>query len=285
MAKTILLATLGGQAQVVTFALDILLAKGEPITDLYVLHPAPTQPRIHRALTQLRTEFAGDQYQGRPCRLQRLPLGDLEDLRDERQAALAWEQIRTFLAEQKAAGHRLHLLVAGGRRLMGLLVASAAALLCDHGDTLWHIYTPDAVQERVRDGAEMHVRPADGVVLIRVPLVPWGSYFPGLRAMALAPQATVTAQLGWQQTNDAPCQQVYARLSERQRDALRAFAAGANPQAVAERLNVTLSTVNTYKTTILAECRNAWQLPAEERLTYHFITQRFGPFVQRLGKG
>ncbi len=288
MPNTILIATLGGQAQVVTFALDILLAKGEEISDVYLLHPSTAQPRIQRALTQLRHEFAtgGDQahYHGHPCRLHRIPLGDLDDIRNDSQAALAWERIREFIAEQKAAGHKLHLLVAGGRRLMGLLVASAAALLCDHGDNLWHIYTPDAVQARVRDGAAMHVSPADGVVLIRVPLVPWGSYFPGLRAMALASQATVAQQMAWQQTDDTPCQQVYTHLSERQRDALHAFAAGGSPQDVAEALKLTLSTVNTYRTVILAECRIAWQLPQEERLTYHFIAQRFGPFLRRLGR-
>ncbi len=288
MPKIILIATLGGQAQVVTFALDILLARGEEISDVYLLHPLTTQPRIQRAITQLTHEFAtgGNQghYQGHPCRLHRIPLGDLDDIRNDTQAALAWEQIRELMAEQKAAGHKLHLLVAGGRRLMGLLVSSAAALLCDHGDSLWHIYTPDAVQARVRDGAAMHVPPTDGVVLIRVPLVPWGSYFPGLRAMALASQGTVAEQMAWQQTDEGPCQQVYARLSERPRDALHAFAAGGTPQDVAETLKVTLSTVNTYKTAILAECRIAWQLPEAERLTYHFIAQHFGPFLRRLGK-
>lgn len=288
MPKTSLIATLGGQAQIVTFALDILLAQGEAIHDVHLLHPATTQPRIHRALTQLRQEFTMDgepgRYRGQPCRLHRVALGDLDDMRNDTQAALAWEQIRALIADQKAAGHKLHLLVAGGRRLMGLLVASAAALLCDHSDTLWHIYTPEAVQARVRDGAEMHVTPDDGVVLIRVPLVPWGSYFPGLRAMALASPTTVAQQMSWQQSDDGPCEQVYARLSERQRDALHAFAGGGTPQDVAEALQITLSTVNTYRTVILAECRIAWQLPPDERLTYHFLPQRFGPFLRRTGK-
>lgn len=289
MSKTSFIATLGGQPQIVTFALDILLAQGEEISDVYLLHPSATEPRIHAALTKLQAEFAGGHYRGKPCRLHRVPLQvdgvDLTDIRTDTQAAHAWEQIRALLAAQKAAGERLHLLVAGGRRLMGLLVSSAAALLCDHSDQLWHIYTPDAVQTRVRDGAVMHVEPEDGVTLIRVPLVPWGSYFPGLRAMALAPQAAVAQQMGWQQRDAAPCRQVYDRLTERERDALRAFAAGGTPQDVAEALQITLSTVNTYRSVILAECRNAWQLSQDERLTYHFIPERFGPFFRDFGEG
>ena len=286
MPKTILIATLGGQPQVVTFGLDILLARGESISDVYLIHPSSEQPRLRQALSKLLDTFAGDHYQGHPCRLHRIPLrgngAEFTDIHSDAQAAVAWEQIRGFIAEQKNAGHKLHLLVAGGRRLMGLLVSSAAALLCDHSDQLWHIYTPDAVQQRVRNGARMHVTPEEGVVLIRVPLVPWGSYFPGLRAMALAPQETVARQMAWQQQDHAPCQAVYDRLSARQRDALRAFAAGGSPQAVAEQLQISLSTVSTYKTAILAECRIAWQLPEDERLTYHFIAQHFGPFLQQL---
>jgi len=287
MPNTIFIATLGGQPQVVTFALDLLLDRGEEISDVYLIHPSTQQPRIRAALTKLLAAFANQQYGSHPCHLHRIPLtadgADLIDIQSDTEAALAWETVRALIAEQKAAGHRLHLLVAGGRRMLGLLVSSAAALLCDHSDTLWHIYTPDAVQARVRDGAEMHVAPEDGVVLIRVPLVPWGSYFPGLRAMALAQQADVAQQMDWQQRDETPCQQVYGQLSDRQRDALRAFAAGGNPQDVAEALQITLSTVNTYRSAILAECRIAWQLPNNERLTYHFIAERFGPFFRRLG--
>lgn len=36
-----LITTMGGQAQVVTFALDWLLAQGEPIGEVIVLHLSP----------------------------------------------------------------------------------------------------------------------------------------------------------------------------------------------------------------------------------------------------
>ena len=44
---------------------------------------------------------------------------------------------------------------------------------------------------------------------------------------------------------------------------------------MAERLSVTLKTVDTHKTAILGECRVAWGLADGERLTYHDLRRRF----------
>src|SRR5437763_8370411 len=57
-----LIATLGGQPQVVTFTLDLLLEQGFPIREVYVIHPEASQPRLHRSLTLLTGAFAGDCY-------------------------------------------------------------------------------------------------------------------------------------------------------------------------------------------------------------------------------
>ena len=66
------------------------------------------------------------------------------------------------------------------------------------------------------------------------------------------------------------------RLTSRQVEVLRAFAGGLTPQEVAERLVVTVKTVDAHKTVILDECRNAWNLPEGGWLTYHFLREKFG---------
>ncbi len=58
----ILIATLGGQPQVVTFALDALLARGEEINDVYLLHPSLANPRTRQAWQRLQAEFTDDYY-------------------------------------------------------------------------------------------------------------------------------------------------------------------------------------------------------------------------------
>jgi CRISPR-associated protein Csx14 len=115
--------------------------------------------------------------------------------------------------------------------------------------------------------------------------VPWGAYFPALRALALPPAQAVAQQIGQlSATNDLQCRQVYQQLTERQQEILTAFVRGNTPQDVAEMLTISLSTVNSHKTAILAECRVAWGLAEEARLDYRFLREHFAGFLARLGK-
>lgn len=280
-----LVATLGGQPQVVTFALDALIAQGEEIAEVYVIHLSLEDLRKRQALTRLQQEFAGDSYAGRRCRLRRVPIllagTPLDDIHDERGAEATWQTVRNLIADLKAEGRRLHLCLSGGRRMMALLALSAAALLCDHQDRIWHMHTPEQTLQRVKSGAVMHVTPADGVQLIQTPIVPWGAYFPALRTLAQTSMQAASAQLRhFTAIADPVCRQVWARLSPRQREVLRAFAAGQRPDEVAASLHITLNTVNSHKSAILAECRIAWGVAEDAALDYRFLRERFANFVE-----
>lgn len=275
---------MGGQAQVVTFALDWLLEQGEPIRQVVVLHLAPDDPRIQKALDQLTREFSGARYAGRggePIRLHTLPIGNeagiLRDIRTDADAEITWQAVYRLIAQLKNQQHALHVCIAGGRRIMGLMAMSAAMLHFDHNDRLWHLFAPDDLRRRAYEGAVMHVAPADGVRLIQVPISPWGAYFPGLHALVDAtPARVMNTQREWVETDErARCRRVTERLTERQVEVLKLFAVGQTPQQVAEALNITLKTVDTHKTAILDHCRNEWQTPAGGRLDYHFLRDKF----------
>jgi CRISPR-associated protein Csx14 len=273
---------MGGQAQVVTFALDALLAQGELIREAIVLHLSPEDPRVRKALAQLAVEFAGEQYGGQPCRFRPVPIRmgqkKLLDIRDEAAADVTWSTVHELISSLKVQQRRLHLCISGGRRLVGLLAMSAAMLHFGHHDRLWHMYTPREFLEKARDGAIMHAGPADGVRLIQVPLVPWGAYFPVLRALA-TPAQVLAAQTHWlENVEQTRCEQVISGLTDRQLEVLRAFAAGMTSQEVAEALSIAVKTVDTHKTAILAECRNAWNVPQDVWLSYHFLHDKFGRY-------
>jgi CRISPR-associated protein Csx14 len=286
MRETIaMIATVGGQPQVVTFALDTLLAQGVPVSEVYVVHLSSDNRRIHHSLQVLAREFHEDRYAGAPCRYRRVPIlrngQPLREIQNASDADVVWQTIRSLMVDLKEQGRTLHICVAGGRRMVALLTISAAALLCDHRDRLWHLYTPDEFQETAHDGARMHATDSDGVVLVQVPMAPWGTYFPALRALAQTPSQVVAQQFAWlRAADDILCRQVYSQLTERQRDVLHAFAAGLRPQEVAEQLSVSLATVNTHKTAILALCRTVWEIPEATPLDYHFMRERFAGFVE-----
>ena len=279
--ESTLVATMGGQAQVVTFALDALLARGEVVREVIVLHLSADDPRLRRALEQLSVEFAGERYAGQPCRYRptqvRVDGRRLEDIRAEADADAAWQAVHGLIASLKQMSERpLHLCIAGGRRMLALVALSAAMVHFGHQDQVWHLYTPKAFLERAQDGAILHPRPEDGVRLVRVPWLPWGQQFPALRALARPGDDRDVAGAA-----DGPrCQRVWERLTERQREVLRAFAEGRNPQEVAEQLVISLSTVNTHKTSILAECRDVWEIGEDQRISFHFMREHFRAFVQ-----
>jgi len=274
------LVTMGGQAQVVTFALDALLARGVEVATVLVLHLSPADPRVRRALAQLSAEFAGERYQDRPLVFRHLPIqaGEtpLVAIRSAGDAEAVWATSRDLLTELKRAGQPLHLCIAGGPRLMALTLTSAAMLQCDHRDCLWHLYTPRPFLEKARDGAILHAPTEAGVHLIPVPMVPWGAYFPALQALS---RPTAPFSIPPDPADAACCAAVWAQLTDRQRDVLHVLADGLLPQEAAEQLCITLKTLDTHKTEIFAECRNAWALPQDARLTYHFLREKFGPWM------
>lgn len=283
--ESVLVATVAGGPQIVTFALDALLGQGEMITEVVVVHLSPRDdPLVGEGLAKLAAEFTDDRYRGRLCRLRFYPIRRgaerLADITDESSADAAWAAIYELIATLKAGGRRLHVCIAGGRRMLALLTMSAAMLHFDHNDRLWHMYTPAGFIERSRDGAIMHAQPEDGVRLIQVPMVPWGAYFPALRALAQAtPAQAIAAQTRWlDQAERLRCQAVVEQLTPRQREVLRALAAGCTLQEAAERLCVTVKTVHAHKTVILDVCRNVWELPDEQRLSYYFLREKFGRY-------
>ncbi len=270
---------MGGQAQVVTFALDALLAIDTPLHRVLILHLDPADVRVDNALHQLRREI------NRTYRSYRwswhfltlaLPDGTpLPAIRTEEEARLAWAFGRDLLLNLKQQGERLHLCLAGGPRLLAMTLVSAAMLHCDHEDHLWHLYTPRDFLARARDGAILHAPPDAGVQLLPIPFLPLGAYFPALQQLNQpSPSPTLSPD------DHQRCQTVWARLTERQREILRLLAEGKLVQEVADTLAITLNTLNSHKRQIYAECRTAWALPPQHRLTYHFLREKFGPWLR-----
>ncbi len=283
--QSILIATLGGQPQVITFALDALLDRGEPIHEVYVLSLNGNRERTRQAWQRLQQEFIDDYYRGRRCRLRRVPIThggiELDDIRSEADVNTVFTAIRDLIVSLKNQGRRLHLCLSGGRRMVAMLAISVAILFCDHHDQIWHMYTPEDTLERVKDGVIMHLTPADGFRLLRVPITPWGAYLPALRS--LADPATIRQRLpGLIASDELRCRQVWERLSARQREVLSAFACGLRPDQVAERFCISLSTVNTHKTAILKECRLVWELDETAPIDYRFLREHFAAFVEQV---
>ena len=278
----VLLATLGGQPQVVTFTLDLLLQKGFPISEVIVVHPKASQPRLQRSLTRLSNEFVGNY-----CNEQRvihfhshvlqLDGEPIEDISDDPHADGTLETLHKLIGSLKRQGYHIHLSVTGGRRLMSLLAISVAALNFDRHDHIWHIFTPESVQEQAKDGRLMHVPPEAGVKLIQGQFIALGAYIYN-ESFHIAQQE----QRAQMDANErACCKQVVQETTPAQRKVLETFAQGLRPQQVAAQLGVELVTVHTHKTVLLRLCRNAWNISNDEHLDYHFLHTKFASYFEQ----
>lgn len=276
---------MGGQPQIVTFTLDLLLERAEPVDQVVVVYMA-SNPRYRQAFQTVSGEFAGDRYGGQECRLRGLPvkIGDsaIAEAHSPAEVDAVWQTFNRLFADLKAQNQHLHLSMTGGRRILALLAFSVAMLHFTPTDRAWHLFTPPEVTEQARDGALMHAGPNSGLSLIEVPLVPWGAYFPGVRRLlGLSPQEARAAHLGWlDDTELANCRKVWDGLTQRQREVLRALAEGQKRNQVAGLLSIDITTVDSHKTEILRRCRKAWS--TDERLDIIFLQKRFGPFLKRL---
>lgn len=281
----VLVATLGGQPQVITFTLDLLLRQGYPVSEVIVLHPRASSPsRLYDTVMRLHTEFTGGAYPGaqQPIHFhsQHLTWDDqpIDDITDDTHADGTLDTIHRLLSDLKQQGYRIHLSVTGGRRLMSLLAISVATLNFDRYDRIWHLYTPDAVVEKAKDGRLLHVAPDAGVKLIQAPFLSLGSYLSHSTQPFRRAQEEQRVQLEAQEHKR--CQEVIDRATPTQRKVLQAFARGLWPQQVAEELCVALVTVNTHKTALLSYCRNAWNISDRVRLDYHFLSSKFSSYYQ-----
>jgi CRISPR-associated protein Csx14 len=287
-----LVATLGGQPQLITFTLDLLLDRGEQIDQVVVIYLA-NKERYRKAQIRLAREFPADRYRGQVCRLRTVPVASESPLTEEKillaeaitpdDVEAVRNTIYSLLAALKVEGRRIHLSLSGGRRIMALTALSAAMLYLKHSDQIWHIYTPDSITAEGLQGDLMHVAPGSGLQLIEVPFVPWATYFPGLKPLLETSPLIFRSQApGWlDETDQERCAAVWKTITPRQKDVLHLLAKGKTRKEAAAELNIQVCTVETHQKAIIGKCRRVWadQL---ERFDLQFIRQYFGAYLARI---
>lgn len=173
----VLVATLGTEPQVVTLALDALVARGFSIRHVIVLHANPSLPVLENSLARLREEVAFYERRTPPVNFSFVPIRDgrhfPEDFLTEEDTALLLRVLYRTVAELKRKSYRVHLSVAGGRKVMAALGMVVAQLLFDENDNVWHLLS----EGKLLAEKAMHAEDPSQVVLVPVPVLQW-SLFP-----------------------------------------------------------------------------------------------------------
>ena len=284
--KHTLVATLGGQPQIVTFTLDLLLKRGTPIEEVIVVHPA-SSPDLQQSLQRLRAEFAGDRYmfEGRSLcmRFRQQVLSHhgviIDDIDDETTASGALDTIGEMIRELKQQLYIIHFSITGGRRLMAFLSFSAALLYFESPDELLHLYTPEDAKVDSTTSDVMHIPGQYGQRLIKVP---FASAAQPVLAWMLNHSSSATIQRCDEQRKaeeQQRCRQVVGELKGKALQVLQALARRKHPNEVAAALSIKPSTISSYTNVIYQLCRNAWNVPENVQVNYLFVQARFSDYV------
>ncbi|MFZ5911585.1 MAG: CRISPR-associated ring nuclease [Chloroflexota bacterium] len=177
MAASIMMATLGSKAQLLTLALDCLRQQGELPGEVVIFHTYRQRPETAQALARL----ARDPARLPPCRSVELRGADgaLRDVTQPDEVDCAFRQMYAEVRAAKLRALRVHLLISGGRRTLTVFGMAAAQMLFDDEDRLWHLAShPD-----LEASGALHAAPGEWARLIPIPVIPWGRLSPVFDAL------------------------------------------------------------------------------------------------------
>jgi len=165
-----LVATLGVEPQVVTIALDRLLLEGFPIDEVVVVYTSNS--RVEAAWNVLDAEFGAGVYPG--LRLRGAPVlageGPVEDFRHSGHLRALLGTLYREVRAVRENGRSVHLLVSGGRKVMGIMAMVVAQLLFGPEDMAWHLITEGW---QPGDTRRLHLAFDEESRLVAVPVLRW----------------------------------------------------------------------------------------------------------------
>lgn len=171
MPESIFIATLGAEPQVVTLALDTLLARGFPVHRVLVAHTDPTLEPIRTAVQTLRLAFGRDSIYGNSLLFNLHTLtgehGALSDVQTAWQVQAAFHSFYTLLRQHKQAGHRVHFCIAGGRKTLTIAAIMAAQGTLTREDHVWHLLSEQALL----NSRSLHAPAGKEAAIIQLPLL------------------------------------------------------------------------------------------------------------------
>jgi CRISPR-associated Csx14 family protein len=192
-SSTILIATLGTEAQVITAALDLLIQQGEAVIRLEVLHTNAPHTAVEAGLERLTHATVRDYYPD--TRFVFVPLttpsgSPLADIKTPQDGEDSFKGLYRRVWMAKQAGERVHLLVAGGRKLLSIYGMLSAQLLFDEEDHLWYLYSSGNFLTSKR----LHPQAGDEAALVPIPVILWSRVSPAFSRLQQADEPSIALQ-------------------------------------------------------------------------------------------
>ena len=267
--KEVLIATLGFNPQVVTISLDLLQAKGHRIEQVISIYT--DEAEVREALVALEVELQkGDGLSHRPAPV----TGETGSIRDFRTITDVTGLMQTLYQEIercKTNDWRIHLLIAGGRKVMSAYALVVAQLLFDAEDRAWHLFS----NWRPGSDRQMHVGPNSESTLVPVPVLP---VIPLPAAVDQAStndpwQLIAQRQIAMQKERDRQIREFLRHLRPAKRAVAHLLAEGLDNQTIAARRNRSVDTVTKQVSDLYKEWRVAFDLPEDASVRDQIVAE------------
>ncbi len=266
---SVMIAPLGSKPQLVTIALDLLRRAGESVQEVIVIHTTLDRPVTRAAVTRLAEEFPHvyPKVRLRPiclCDEHSLPLNDVDS------EPAAREAFRVLYREVKAAKQdrrRVHLSIAGGRKIIAVYAMAVAQLLFDPDDRVWHIFSMPALVE------SKALHPTQGqAALIQVPVLRWSGISPALTDLVLSddPFEALQRQEALRQADTLRLARAFVEqaLTPAEREVVRLVVCdGLTDAEIAERTCRSAKTVGHHLSSAYQKARATFDLTRADRHT------------------
>ncbi len=174
-ANSVLIATLGSKAQIITLTLDLLKQQGDRPGEVVVVHTWRDRFETAQALALLQADL--------PLTYPRVVYrslelcdesGPLRDVTAPQEVECAFRALYAEVRAAKLAERSVHMMIAGGRRTLTVFGMATAQLLFDENDYLWHLSS----QPELEASGRLHAGPDEWARLIPIPVVLWGRLSP-----------------------------------------------------------------------------------------------------------
>jgi CRISPR-associated Csx14 family protein len=264
---SLLIATLGTEAQVVTAALDLLLRQGQLLSRVEVLHTTAPGSGIEAALNRLEAEAAFYPH----IAFEFIPfvtpagalLADIKTPQDGEDCFRVLYQ-RVRIARQNL--RRVHLLVAGGRKLEAIYGMLTAQLLFDESDRLWYLYSSGNFLTSKR----LHPQTEDEVSLVPIPVILWSRVSPAFDRLRLADEPSAALKeveaLQLHEKMETCRAFVLGSLTPAEERAVRLLVThGLSDQEIGEQLYLSPRTVEQHLRSAYQKASEHWELDSVTR--------------------
>ncbi len=263
----VLIATLGGKAQIITLALDLLREQNDQPAEVVVVHTWRERPETASALERLTEDLAVNfpNVAYRPLELHDAAR-PLRDVTAPEEVEVAFRAIYAEVRAAKLAGRPVHLLIAGGRRTLTVFGMATAQLLFDESDHLWHLSSHPELEASGR----LHAAPGEWARLIPIPVVLWSQLSPVFDALSAVDDPMDAAerlrQLRLREKWDAARVFVLGSLTAAERRVVELLAReGLSDADIAARLGLSPRTVERHLGEVYAKAVDHWGLPGVNR--------------------